>query len=660
MKDSDGVVRFNEKTLLLKPDPDFLKSLDEDQIKPVKELYGPVLVNAGAGSGKTRVIVYRVANMIYQDIKPDEILMMTFTNKAAREMKERISKLIGNKVNGLTCGTYHHVGNLILRKYASLVGLQNNYTILDPDDVKSIMKMARIEVAGKNKLIPKEKVLIEIISLSINTNKPISEIIMNQFSDHILQTEEIVKIAKEYMKLKTKSNVVDYDDILFYWRFLLKKHENVRAYLVNKYKFLLIDEYQDTNRLQSDIVNLMVGDDRNIMVVGDPNQSVYSWRGAEIENILNFKNDFEGCKEFEVGFNYRSTETILDLANESIDNNLKKSDLKLKTRNNGGRKPGIFKFPDSETEARYIVQQISELIEEGIPLKDIAILYRNHYFAKDIEMELTRNNIPYELRSGVKFFEKKHIKDVIAYVRMNFNIQDEVSWYRNLQQLDGVGDKTIKSFVDTVMENSDVRYFLKEEKEFKFLKRGKSSIIAFLDMFKASLEMNTVQEIINKFLESHYESYIKLTFENAEDRLDDVRALIDYSFKYDNIGEFLEDISLLEEVYGKDDTEESKRDQEKIVLSTIHRSKGLEWKHVFLIGCTEGKFPSVKSDYNESYLEEERRLFYVAVTRAELELSISYITMEYSHEQGRRILVKPSKFLTELSEKVYSHYTFES
>jgi DNA helicase-2/ATP-dependent DNA helicase PcrA len=661
VKKNDGVVRLNNKTALLKPDPDFLKQLDEDQLMPVKDIDGPSLVIAGAGSGKTRVIVYRVANMIYQDIKPEEILMMTFTNKAAREMKDRIGTLIGNKVNGLTCGTYHHVGNLILRKYSHLVGLKSNYTIMDQDDVKSLLKMARLSVDGKNKLIPKEKVIQEIISLSINTNLPIEHIIQTQFNAYILQVEVIVQIAREYMRLKLKSNVVDYDDILFYWRLILKKNENVRSYLSNKYKYLLIDEYQDTNRLQSDIVSLMVGIDQNIMVVGDPNQSVYSWRGAEIDNILNFKNDYEGCSVYHVAYNYRSTESVLNLANESINNNIKRSDLKLKAKNDIGMKPGIYNFPDSEAEASYVVQVISELIEEGIDLKDIAVLYRNHYFAKDVEIQLTKNNIPYELRSGVKFFDKKHIKDVISYVRINHNIQDEVSWHRTLQQLEGVGDKTVKTIVDNLMVNEDnIREFIINEKEYKFVKRGKENFIPFMDMFRNSLEVVTVQEIINNFLNGHYENYLKMNFDNYEDRLDDVKALIDYSFKYDNIENFLEDISLLEEVYGKDDTEEDKREKDKIVLSTIHRSKGLEWKYVFLISCTEGKFPSVKSLYSDDYLEEERRLFYVAVTRAERELYISYINMEYSHEQGRRVLVKPSKFLTELSENVYNHYTFEA
>lgn len=659
MKKSDGVIRLKDQLNNSKGEADFLKDLDSDQIKPVIDLYGPSLVVAGAGSGKTRVIVYRVANMIYEGIHPEEILMMTFTNKAAREMRDRIGVLVGDS-KGLTCGTYHHVGNLILRRYASLVGLKSNYTIMDDDDVRSLLKLSRMNIDPKNKQLPKEKVIKEIISLSINKGCKIKEVIFTQFKDFYSQCDVIEQIAREYMRLKIKSNVVDYDDILLYWKIILEKNPLIREGYNDRFKYLLIDEYQDTNKLQSDIVDLMVGKERNIMVVGDPNQSVYSWRGADIGNILSFENTYEGCKVYNVSYNYRSTENILKLSNNSINNNTKRSELDLKPIHLGGSKPVVFNFPDSETEARYIVQEIEELIEEGTSLKDISVLYRNHYFAKDIEMELTRLNIPYELRSGVKFFDKKHIKDVISFVRMNVNITDEISWARSLQQIEGVGAKTISTIIGNILNTpGDIKDYILNETEFSYVRRGKEPFKLFIDMLKVTINLDTVQDIIKEFLEKHYERYIKLQFDNYEDRLDDVKALIDYSFKYDSITEFLEDISLLEEVYGKEDTDSSNEDVDKIVLSTIHRSKGLEWKYVYLIGCTKGKFPSIKGDFDEDYLEEERRLFYVASTRAENELNISYVNMEYSFSEGRRVLVSPSEFLLELSKDVYDHFTYE-
>lgn len=663
MRESDGFVSVTGEVSNVRPDADFLKELDSDQVLPAKDLYGPSLVVAGAGSGKTRVIVYRVANMIYSGIRPDEILMMTFTNASAREMKDRIEKLVGSNQRGLTCGTFHHVGVRVVRKYASLVGLKTTFTIMDDDDVKALMKVARASVDPKkeNILLPKDRLIKEVISLSINKGVPILTVLENQFSDHVGVAEELKLIAQEYMRLKIKNNVVDFDDILLYWKLIMEKDAVVRKQLQNQFRFVLVDEFQDVNYIQQQIVNLLVGEEKNIMVVGDPNQSIYGWRGADISNILSFKDRFEGCRLYEVAFNYRSKSGILDLANSSIQNNKERFELLLKPKRGEGKAPSIVKFPDSTTEASYIVGKIKELIAEGVDLHDIAILYRNHFFAKDIELELTKQGVPYELRSGMKFFEKKHIKDMIAFLRMQFNMSDELAWARTLGQLEGVGAKTLRTILDRlIVEDSDVRDMVRTTTNFSFVKRGKAAFESFMGMMRKSLEMDNVQELMNLFLVEHYEGYMKLAYEDYSDRLDDVRSFIDYSFKYNDLETFLEDLSLLEEVYAKEDQVEAKRDESKIVLTTIHRSKGLEFKYVFLLGCNQDKFPSVKATYDESYLEEERRLFYVAVTRAEEELTVSYLTSEYSYAERERVLMKPSMFLLELEQSSYRHFTYSN
>lgn len=660
MRESDGFVSTSGEVSKIRPDAEFLKDLDSDQILPAKDLHGPSLVVAGAGSGKTRVIVYRVANMIYNGIRPDEILMMTFTNASAREMKERIEVLLGANQRGLTCGTFHHVGVRIVRKHAKLVGLKTTFTIMDNDDVTSLMKVARASVDPKkeNKLLPKDRLIKEVISLSINKGIPILKVLEEQFSDHVHVAEEIRDIAKEYMRLKIKNNVVDFDDILLYWKLIMEKDAVVRKQLQDQFKYILVDEFQDVNFIQQQIVNLLVGKEMNIMVVGDPNQSIYGWRGADISNILTFKDKFAGCRLYEVAYNYRSKSDILDLANSSIQNNNERFDLLLKPKRGKGTPPHIIKFPDAVTEASYIVGKIKELIAEGVPLKEIAVLYRNHYFAKDVEMELTKQGVPYELRSGTKFFEKKHIRDMIAFLRMNFNMSDELSWARTLGQLDGIGAKTLRTILDRlVVEGSDVRHTIRTIRDYSFVKRGKASFESFMGVMKTAVEMDNVQELMDLFLREHYEGYMKLSFENYEDRLADVRSFIDYSFKYDDLETFLEELSLLEEVYAKEDSEEADRDAEKIVLTTIHRSKGLEFDHVFFIGCNQDKFPSVKATYDDSYLEEERRLFYVAVTRARIGLMLSYLSSEYSFEQRERVLMKPSMFLLELDKSLYLHFT---
>jgi DNA helicase-2/ATP-dependent DNA helicase PcrA len=659
---------FNKESGIIKIDRpkgksniNFEKELDDEQIKPVMQLTGPVLVMAGAGSGKTRVLTYRVANLINHG--NENILLLTFTNKSAKDMMKRVESIVGNVPIGLTGGTYHSIGNRALRRHASLLGLQKNYTNIDEEDVKTLMKMAiaELEIDVTETRIPKTSIIKEILSLSINKKVTINNIIREDFPEFYSVKEEIVNIINKYEELKRKNNLIDFNDILVYWHKLLSEHESIRKrYADDIYKYILVDEFQDTNYLQFDIVKLLAGEEQNIMVVGDPNQSIYRWRGAEIENIINFSKHFPNCETFSVGYNYRSIPEILNFANHSISYNKKKSDVLLKSVKESGEKPYIIQSNSSEDEASFIAQRILQLHDEGIVLKDIGILYRAHYLVKNIEIELTKRNIPYDIRSGARFFEQKHTKDVISFIKIIHNNRDEIAWHRIVGQLEGIGAKTAKTIIDNILVHENPLDYLKNEKEFKFIKRGKPAWLKLVEVFNKISEFVAVDDLIRHFIKEHYEEYAKHEFENYKDRLNDIYSLIEFSTKYNDVSTFLEEITLLDQIYEKNNTEGNNEDKDKVTLTTIHKSKGLEWKYIFVIGCGDSQFPSSSSMKDPEELEEERRLFYVACTRAEKELYITYASRAFSFETSTYRSISPSMFIQEINDPgLFQFYTIQ-
>lgn len=648
--------RKNNENVL---DTSYLKALDDEQIKPVTTLHGPLLVNAGAGSGKTRVVTYRTAHMIRSGISPSEILLLTFTNKAAKEMTERTGLLLGRMPEGLTSGTYHHIANLILRKYAKLVGLQSNYTILDPDDAKSTLKLA-IGMSKKNKKdkLPKESVIMNIISLTVNMQTTIADTVMQAYPEFEQNIEIFETIAERYKKIKKEHNTVDFDDLLVYWLEILENHENVRDFYANKaFRYKMIDEFQDTNILQSKIIRLLAGNEYNIMVVGDANQSIYGWRGAEIENILNFKKEYHGCTEYNISYNYRSTPEILNLANRSIEHNIYRSELMLKPKNESGIIPKIVHCDRNQEEATFIRKEIQSLHSKGVPLSDIAILYRTHMSSKNVEMELTTNEMSYKIHSGIGFFAQAHVKDAICFLRILVNPKDWAAWNRLLLQSNGIGIVTASQIVNHLTQYDDVFEFLANEEKFSFVKRGKEDFLQFKDFILEANKRDGLGNYITYFVENYYREYALLNFENGKERIQDVLSIIEMSDKYKTVEKFLEDVMLNEQMAVKE-KEVEEDEQEHVTMMTIHKAKGLEWKYVFVIGLAQRVFPSWSAiGYGkEKEFEEERRLFYVAVTRAEQSLYMSYPMNSYDFKLKSYLPTQISTFLAELPHGLYEEY----
>ncbi|HXZ34799.1 MAG TPA: ATP-dependent helicase, partial [Thermodesulfobacteriota bacterium] len=417
---------------------DYEKELNPQQLAVVKAAGGPILVIAGAGSGKTRVVTYRVAYLIESGVDPSGILLVTFTNKAAGEMLHRVQILVpgsmgvGGRVWG---GTFHHIGNRILRRHASLVGYQPNFTILDREDAKALMDacIADLKINPKGSRFPKGEVLEDLVGLSVNTRRPIDELVFERYPFFYDLLDDIRAVAEHYRKRKRELNAMDFDDLLFYWETLLREHREVRARYGGQFQHILVDEYQDTNRIQADIVDLLAEGHGNLMVVGDDSQSIYSFRGANFANILTFPQRYPKARVFKLEINYRSTPQILHLANTSILNNRVQFPKELQTVRPAGPIPSLVPAQGTMDQAAFVAQKVAEIRDGGIPLSQIAVLYRAHYHSMELQMELTRRGIPYEVRSGLRFFEQAHIKDVSAYLKIVSNPLDELAWKRALR-----------------------------------------------------------------------------------------------------------------------------------------------------------------------------------------------------------------------------------
>ncbi|MGH7198296.1 MAG: ATP-dependent helicase, partial [Candidatus Omnitrophota bacterium] len=420
---------------------DYRKELNPSQHEVVTEADGPCLVLAGAGSGKTRTLIYRVAYLLEKGVRPEEILLVTFTNKAAQEMRNRVELLLKTKAKGLWCGTFHHIGNRTLRMYGRHIGLNEAFSILDEEDGRDLIKvcMKSLDTRSLEGRFPKPAVVQSILSFAVNAKKKVAEVVTKQypyFSQFIGQFERIKAL---YEEKKRKTHNLDYDDLLVKWIGLLDSSSEVRDRLTRQFRFCLVDEYQDTNRLQHEVIRILSGHHRNLLVVGDDAQSIYSFRAAEVQNILRFPEDHANARIFKLETNYRSTRPILELANHSIKHNVHQFPKTLKSVQPDGSSPQYVRVRDTRQEAAFVVQRILEFTEAGIELGDIAVLFRAHYHAAEIEMELAKRGIAYIVRGGVRFFEQAHVKDVLAYLRILMNPMDEIAWIRVLTLQPGIG-----------------------------------------------------------------------------------------------------------------------------------------------------------------------------------------------------------------------------
>ncbi|MBD3310900.1 MAG: AAA family ATPase [Candidatus Magasanikbacteria bacterium] len=627
---------------------DFKKDLNKEQYKVVVQGDGPCLVLAGAGSGKTRTITFRVAYLLEQGISPDNILLVTFTNKAAREMMSRVQELTGGKIKLPWSGTFHHVGYRILRRYAPLLGYKNNFTILDSEDSRDLLKIClKLEgVNRKQRRFPSAKVIQSIISYARNAEISIHDVLELKHPKWIDLSDTIARIAEEYSKRKKQANAMDFDDLLVNLYLLLIKSERVRKKYSEQFEYVLVDEYQDTNKIQASIIKLFASYHKNLLVVGDDAQSIYSFRAANIQNILDFERTYPNAHVYRLETNYRSTPDILDLANNIIAGNKNQYEKNLKSILGAFTKPEVQAFADSQEEAEFVAERILELRDEGVELNKIAVLFRAAFHSQALEMELAKRDIPYDYRGGIRFFERAHIKDVLAYLKIINNIEDAIAWSRVLNMQVGIGPATAQKIIQDVRSGTGLGMITNS--------LPARAIIGWNDFLSIWKELEKEKEkkptdLIRAILKSKYVEYLEAEHPDYRERIQDIEQLALFAERASDLNRFLAEASLQESYASSQVGDITEFDDEKIVLSTIHQAKGLEWEAVFVINLAAGQFPNERSRIEDG-LEEERRLFYVAVTRAKKYLHITYPIVGgiTSYLQG------PSLFLEELDNDLVS------
>jgi DNA helicase-2/ATP-dependent DNA helicase PcrA len=629
---------------------DYAAELNEQQLGAVTSPGGAALVIAGAGSGKTRTLTYRVAWLLEHGVKPWQILLLTFTNKASREMTGRVSELLGPDADGIWGGTFHSIGNRILRRHADVIGFKSGFSILDREDQSDLLKSVVNDTGvPRDKRFPKPDVLAELFSLSSNTGDPLDVLVHDRFGYFDGMADAITSVRAAYERRKVSANAMDFDDLLIRTNQLLRDHPEVGDHYRNQFHHVLVDEYQDTNLVQADLVDLLGSQHGNIMVVGDDAQSIYSWRGANFENILKFPERYAGAQTYRIETNYRSVPGILDVANAAIRGNVRQFEKSLRAWRKSGGRPALVELPTNNDQAAYVAQQILELNRQGLEFREMAVLYRAHFHSMEIQLELTRRGIPFEVTSGLRFFEQAHVKDVAAFLKFALNPSDETAFRRMVRLLPGVGEKTadslwsiVKSGAETAAPFGEVLRIAKPPAR---AAKVWEQLAATLDEIAPERKPIAPDLAIETVMEAVYEDYMKAEFANFENRREDLRTLAGYARQFSSLEEFLAQIALLTNVDGagaRDDT-----DTDRVVLSSVHQAKGLEWRAVFVIWLTEGMFPGSRSLEKPDSLEEERRLFYVAITRGRDHLHLCYPLIRLNSGYGEPFQ-RRSRFLAEI------------
>ncbi len=622
------------------------QDLNEAQLQAVMANEGALLVIAGAGSGKTKTLTYRVARLIEDGISPQNILLLTFTKKAAHEMLSRASLVLDNRCEKVAGGTFHSFANIILRKYSSLLKLKNNFTIMDRSDCEDIIN----HIVGKmfpkkEKRFPKKSTILDMYSKSVNKETPTKQIISEEFPQFEHCTDKIIEVHKAYVTYKRENSVLDYDDLLLYLKLLLENNDNLRKKLSNEYKYIMVDEYQDTNTLQADVIKLLASEHNNIMAVGDDAQSIYSFRGANYRNIFDFPKIFPNTKIIKLEQNYRSTQNILKLTNTIISRAKEKYDKKLFSNITSCVKPALICAKDTQMEADFICQKILELLDEDISLSDICILTRNARMSYNLEIELSKRAIPYQKFGGPKFMETAHIKDITAHLRVLVNPDDIISLTRILLLLKGVGASTVNSIIPVIKGNLNPDIKLLPSNKLTSL----NPLLKLLNKERDSIAKKKPQEIVSEILR-YYRPILKDKYDDYSKREKDLDHFEYLSTQYSNLENFISDLALEPPDTSVEGMYKNNSDDEALTISTIHSAKGLEWDSVFIIGAVDGRFPSAYSFNSEEEMDEELRLMYVATTRAKNNLYITYPVDMYDYSMNM-VLSKPSRFLDNIDEE---------
>jgi DNA helicase-2/ATP-dependent DNA helicase PcrA len=641
---------------------DYRAELNDQQYAAVTSGPGPALVLAGAGSGKTRTLTYRVAWLLDNGVEPQNILLLTFTNKAAREMLARVQALLPLETRAIWGGTFHSIGNRLLRRHAVEIGFRPGFSIMDREDQEDLIAavVANSEIDTKQVRFPTAEVLGDLFSFSLNTGQPLAGVIAQRHRRFQPLTQQIEWVQKKYEERKRAANTMDFDDLLMKTLGLLKGNPGVAEYYQRHFQFILVDEYQDTNWLQSDFIDLLAAHHQSVMVVGDDAQSIYSWRGANYQNILDFPKRYPQAKIYKIEINYRSVPEVLSVANAAIRGNTKQFVKTLRAeRASTDLKPALVPLIDNNQQALFVAQRILELRDENIDLREIAVLYRAHYQSLEVQLALTRAGIPFFITSGLRFFEQAHIKDVAAFMKFVINPADEVAFKRMVRLLPGIAAKTAERLWEQLNGISD-----DDRKNFgAWLAHGKvapksqkswEQVGHTLDEIAPNRQPVVPATMIHSILEAIYDDYLQSKYANYEQRRDDLLTLENFARTFQDPVEFLSQLSLM--ATGSSETIAAEEDDpEKVTLSTVHQAKGLEWRAVFIIWMTDGMFPSGRSLESVEAVEEERRLFYVALTRAKDELYLTYPCCWPTGSLEQQIQ-RPSRFLKEVPSELLEEW----
>ena len=628
--------------------------LNPEQYRVVTEKSGPLLVLAGAGSGKTRTLTYRVARLLEDGVPPERILLATFTNKAARSMLSRVENLVNRGTGKILGGTFHSIAHRILRSYGSRLGYSSSFSIVDTEDARQIIAQAMDEfhIDAKLSKFPRNTIIAEMISLALNTERTLEDVVESRYPFFLHLSQEIHSIAQRYEQKKKELQVMDFDDLLANCRRLLRDHSDVLQTLSQRFEYVLVDEYQDTNILQAEIVDDLASGHRNLMVVGDDSQSIYSFRGANFENILHFPERYPDCKIFKLETNYRSTPEILHLANLSINQNENQFPKALKAVRGKGTRPILVSAQNVLKQADFVTQRITELARAGVALGDMAVLYRAHYHSMEVQMEMVRRDIPFDIRSGIRFFEQAHVKDVTSYMRVLVHPGDELAWRRLLMMYPKIGKVTFEKIWSRLSKQENPLEALLSESLLQTVpKPAQAGLGQCRETMRLLLSLEAADRTPGKIIDlllnqGGYRTHLQDTYSDATGREEDLFQLGNFASRFETMDDFLNELALLTNMSREEDIEE--RQDDKVILSTIHQAKGLEWSHVFIIGCADGMIPLQRALKDPGGEEEERRLFYVAVTRAKDQLYLSYPVLDYSRSAGT-LTLRSSRFIDEIS-----------
>jgi DNA helicase-2/ATP-dependent DNA helicase PcrA len=627
-------------------------ALNDEQRAVATAPDGVMLVLAGAGSGKTRAITYRVAALAQRGVALDNILLVTFTNRAAREMTSRVGELLQTDTRGAWAGTFHSIGRRLLLRHGHALGLRDPFTILDGEDAETLMKQVIAERVVKRPdapRFPSPGVLTSLLSRAVNTGRGVTDLLVADMPHFAHWEPQVIDCLSAYQSRKSDFGLVDFDDLLLFWHRLMHDVPDAAAAIGARFVHTLVDEYQDTNRLQAEIIDAVARTHGNLCVVGDDFQSIYSFRGADFRNILEFETRHPSATRYLLRRNYRSSPEIVAVANHVIAGNSRQFAKELVAVAPPGPLPALVRCRDETEQNRFVGQRVLELRDEGVPLERIAVLYRAHYQSMELQLELNRRNIPYVVRSGLRFFEQRHIKDVLAFLRVVVNPLDELAMHRLVQLSDGMGPAAARRVFEAVRAHGDVGAALKSGALAAAVparaRPGWATLAGVLERVADARMAADAGAALDVVVNDFYATHAERVFDNAPHRLRELETLAAYAGRQGSMREFLDSLALATDLTGVDTTGGGA--DEALVLSSVHQAKGLEFRAVFIIGLADELFPLARAATDDDELEEERRLFYVAVTRAERELYCTVPAFGWDR-QRMPVVYRPSRFLTEV------------